>query len=99
MASFVVTYPPKDGARFDADYYVATHMPLVRDKWTQYGLVSATALMPDGPNPAFLAVALLEFANAAARERCLGSPEAADVFGDVPNFTDIAPVALACSAK
>lgn len=98
MAALVVAYPARAGARFDADYYVATHIPLVRDEWTRHGLVAARALIPEGPDPAWLAVAILDFADAAARERCLSSPEAAAVFGDVANFTDITPVALPSSA-
>lgn len=97
MTALVVTYPARDGAGFDADYYVATHIPLVRDKWTKYGLTSARAWMPDEVAPAYLAVAILEFADDAALNSALASAEAADVFGDVAKFTDIAPVAVRCS--
>lgn len=99
MTTLVVTYPARDGAQFDADYYIATHIPLVRHKWTQHGLVSARALIPEEVGPAYLAIALLEFADGAALDRSLASAEAADVFGDVANFTDIAPVAVRCSAR
>lgn len=99
MTTFVVTYPVHDGAKFDADYYVAKHIPLVREKWTQYGLTGATALIPDQPGQPYAAVALLEFSDGAALDRSLASPEAADVFGDVPAFTDIAPVAVRTDAK
>lgn len=99
MTTFVVTYPVQDGAKFDADYYVASHIPLVREKWTQFGLTSATALMPDQPEPPYMAVAVLEFADGAALDAALGSAEAAEVFGDVPKFTDIAPVGVRCEAR
>lgn len=99
MTSFVVTYPVEDGAKFDADYYVATHIPLVREKWSPYGLTSATALIPDQPAPPYAAVAVLEFADGAALDAALASPEAAAVFGDVPNFTTIAPVGVRCEAR
>lgn len=99
MTTLVVTYPARDGARFDADYYVATHIALVREKWTQHGLTSARALMPDEVGPPYLAVALLEFADGAALDRSLASAEAAEVFGDVPVFTDISPVAMRCEAR
>lgn len=99
MTTFVVTYPASDGATFDASYYVAKHIPLVREKWTQYGLTSATALMPDQPDPAYLAVAVLEFTDGAALDAALAAPEAADVFGDVAAFTDIAPVGVRCEAR
>ncbi|HEX8446818.1 MAG TPA: EthD family reductase [Sphingomonas sp.] len=93
MAILMVLYPTNAGTRFDADYYVGTHMPLVRDAWTQHGLVSAEALLPDQPDPAFAAVAMLTFRDASARDAALAGPEAAAVFADVPRFTDISPVA------
>lgn len=99
MTTFVVTYPVHDGAKFDADYYVTKHIPLVRDKWTQHGLTKATALIADQPGQPYAAVALLEFSDGAALDRSLASAEAADVFGDVPAFTDIAPVAVRTEVK
>ena len=97
MAALIVTYPTRQGGRFDADYYIATHMPLVEEKWGQYGLVSARAFLPDGASPALAAVALLEFTDGAAIDAATGSPEAGDVFGDIANFTDLAPVAQKCA--
>jgi uncharacterized protein (TIGR02118 family) len=91
MGTLVVTYPLTPGARFDADYYVATHLPLVEAQWGQYGLTTASALLPDQDAPPFAAIALLEFVDRADIDRALGSPEAAAVFGDLANFTDIAP--------
>lgn len=35
-----VLYPRK--AKFDMDYYLATHMPLVTKHWTQHGLKKYT---------------------------------------------------------
>ncbi|GGE00532.1 hypothetical protein GCM10011529_03470 [Polymorphobacter glacialis] len=99
MTSFVVTYPVSDGTSFDADYYTATHIPLVREKWSQYGLTSATALIPVDPAAAYAAIAILEFADGAALDRAMTSPEAAEVFGDVAKFTTIAPVAVRCEAR
>lgn len=93
MTVLLVTYPATAGARFDADYYRATHIPLVTEKWSPHGLVDAKALFPVGDNPAYHAVAILTFRDADALATAIGSPEAADVFGDVPKFTDIAPVA------
>ena len=92
-AALLVSYPATTGARFDRDYYIATHLPLVREKWDPHGLIEAMALFPDDDKPTHVAVALLTFRDGAARDAALGSDEAAGVFGDVPNFTTIAPVA------
>ncbi|RVT93022.1 EthD family reductase [Sphingomonas crocodyli] len=91
MAKLVVTYPSTPNARFDADYYLATHIPLVRAKWAAHGLTDASALLPDQADAPFAAIALLAFRDKASIEAALGSVEAEAVFGDLPNFTDIAP--------
>lgn len=92
-AALLVSYPVTDGARFDRDYYAATHLPLVLEKWGPHGLTDATGLLPDDDAPAHVAVALLTFRDAAARDAALASAEAAALFGDVGNFTDIQPAA------
>lgn len=92
-AALLVSYPASVGARFDHDYYVATHFPLVRANWDRHGLVDAVAMKAEDDDPANVAVALLTFRDGGARDAALGSAEAATVFGDVPNFTDIQPTA------
>lgn len=99
MTTFVVTYPLGAGATFDSGYYTATHIPLVREKWTRYGLTSAVALIPQDPAPAYAAIAVLDFTDGAALDRALASAEAAEVFGDVAKFTDITPVAVRCERQ
>lgn len=89
----IVSYPSADGATFDRDYYTGTHMPLVKEKWGPLGLTDAVALFPDDSEPAAVAVAVLTFTDGAARDAAMSAPVAAEVFGDVPNFTTIAPVA------
>ena len=99
MTTLVVTSPVKDGATFDVRYYVARHIPLVREKWTQYGLTSARALIPEAPGAAYYAIAILDFTDAAAAARAIGSPEAAEVIGDVANFTDQPAVVTRCAER
>ncbi len=94
MVSFVVAYPTTAGATFDADYYMATHMPLVHRHFGPLGLTGARVLFPDQPDAPFAAVTTLDFADEAAFAAATGAPEAAAVFGDVPNFTSITPVTM-----
>lgn len=96
MAYLAVLYPSTAGARFDARYYVDTHLAIVRDAWTDHGLIDATVLFPVEGDPVFAAIATLEFADEAAIDAALASPGAARVFGDVAAFTDISPVAQRC---
>lgn len=91
-----MTYPSRAGGRFDGDYYVATHLPLVEANWARYGLTSTRAFLADGDTPALAAIAVLDFASGAAIDAALASPEAGAVFGDIANFTDLAPVAQKC---
>jgi uncharacterized protein (TIGR02118 family) len=96
VAALIVTYPGREGGRFDGDYYVATHLPLVEANWGQYGLTSTRAFLADGEMPSLAAIAVLEFSSGAAVDTALASPEAGTVFGDIVNFTDLAPVAQKC---
>jgi uncharacterized protein (TIGR02118 family) len=91
-AALFVTYPKTGGDRFDRDYYVATHLPLVVSKWRQYGLSSAEAYFPAGDGATERAIAVLTFASDEAIGVALGSPETPVVLADLPNFTDIEPV-------
>ncbi|AIS12968.1 ethyl tert-butyl ether degradation protein EthD [Pseudomonas chlororaphis subsp. aurantiaca] len=91
MATLIVSYPAAKGARFDRDYYLATHLPLARTAWSGFGLQSAEVLFPAaGPTP-LVAMAILRFRTQADIDAALSSPGTAKVLGDVANFTDIAP--------
>jgi hypothetical protein len=46
LAIIYVTYQGTPGTRFDRDYYVAHHLPLVMRSWQPYGLESAAAFFP-----------------------------------------------------
>lgn len=82
-----IMYPKTEGATFDHDYYRSTHMPLVAgrlgDNCTQW---SADQVL-DGPFEAigYLHVNDLEAFGAAMAEH------AAEIMGDVPNYTPITP--------
>jgi len=89
----IVSYPSTEGASFDRDYYTGTHLPLVRERWGPLGLQDVAVLFPDDETPASAAVAVLTFTDGAARDAAIAGSTAAEVFGDVANFTTIAPVA------
>ncbi|PZU09770.1 EthD family reductase [Sphingomonas sp.] len=91
-AALFVTYPKAGGDRFDRDYYVETHLPLVVKNWGQYGLLSAEAYFPAGAGASEAAIALLAFGSEEAIGVALGSPETPAVLADLANFTDIGPV-------
>ncbi|WP_081987778.1 EthD family reductase [Sphingomonas sp. 37zxx] len=88
----LVTYPKSDGARFDADYYTAEHLRLVREGWTPHGLTDVHALFPSGAgDTGFTAIAVIKFGDNDSLQAALASPATPGIMADVPNFTDIEP--------
>ena len=84
-----VMYPT--GAKFDTDYYLKTHMPLVKDRWGPHGLKSAQVLRgaakPDGSAPDYQMIALLTFGSL-DDFKAAGKAHGREVFADIANFTD-----------
>lgn len=102
MINLSVLYPHKDGARFDMDYYLAKHMPLVRERCcaalkatsVEQGLAGVA---PDSP-PTFVAVTHIGFDSVAELQSVLGA-HAAELMADVPSFTNIEPTLQVCELK
>ena len=96
MPTISVIYPRSEGATFDYDYYEQTHLPLVVERWRDAGLTGAEALRgvgaPDGGEPPFLAIALIRFDTMDRFRAALAGPHAAEIMGDIANFTDVTPV-------
>lgn len=91
-----VFYPVGSDAKFDMDYYIKTHMPLVKKNWEPFGLVGYEVVQYshglDGLNlhstkhhlsvQAFLTWHDLDGLQKALKEK------GPTVFGDVPNFSN-----------
>ena len=95
MIIVTVTYPRQHGAEFDYDYYEATHLPLLGERWGGAGLAGVEALRgvstPDGGDPPYAAMALLRFESGEALRAAFEGEHAAEIMGDIPNFTNIRP--------
>lgn len=95
MLTVAVMYPAAGGATFDHDYYMATHIPMVRRLWEPMGLQEVRVLRgapaPDGAPPAYSTIALLSFTDPDAFTAAAGR-HGAEIFKDIPNFTDAKPV-------
>lgn len=93
-ATVTVLYPRKDGAKFDLDYYLATHMPLVDKHWKKHGLksYSVTQLSPDAP---YSVQATMEWESSEGFKGALGDAGTKEIMGDVTNFSSESPVLVA----
>ena len=88
-------YPYAEGCRFDMDYYCNIHMPLVRKKlgaackgvFVERGF---GGVVPGTP-PAFVAMGHALF-DSVESFRVAFEPHAAELMGDVSNFTSIEPI-------
>ena len=94
MVVVAVMYPGSGGEKFDHEYYMAKHMPLVHKRWDGMGLQGAEVLRgmpgPGDAKPAFNVMTLLRFASADAF-KAASDAHGAELFGDIPNFTDAKP--------
>ncbi|KAF1975123.1 hypothetical protein BU23DRAFT_552546 [Bimuria novae-zelandiae CBS 107.79] len=92
-----VLYPRK--AKFDMDYYLTSHMPLVKKSWSKYGLEKYTVTQYDDPESPYSVGCLLEFNSLDSFKKAGAGPEAKEVFGDIPNFSDEQPSIIAGEVK
>jgi uncharacterized protein (TIGR02118 family) len=95
MIKVSVIYPNKPSSRFDADYYLNVHMPMAA-KLLGHALKAVTAEIgvsggAPGEPPAYAAIAGFTCESADVFMEAF-VPAAAQLQGDVPNYTDIEPV-------
>lgn len=94
MIRVSVLYPNQPGTHFDADYYLHTHMPraiellgpALKGVSVEVGIGSP---IPEQPAP-FAAIATFTCESVEAFTAVF-MPNAAELQGDVPNYTDIEP--------
>ena len=95
--TITVLYENVDDATFNLDYYMATHMPLVEEKFKPFGITGWRVLKavgtPSGGKPAYSVICNLEF-ETAEQFRAAVAAEGGPVFGDVPNFSNKDPVVV-----
>ncbi len=90
-----VLYPNDAGSKFDQDYYLRTHVPLVQARWGGMGLQDARVLRGtaagDGGQAPYRVIALLTFGSM-DEFRSAVKAHGAEIFADIPKFTDVKPV-------
>jgi uncharacterized protein (TIGR02118 family) len=96
MVRITILYPQTPHSRFDMDYYLGTHMPMsLRLLRTHAGFralsVERGTAGPDAAPAPFVAACHYLFESAEAFMSAF-APHAAELQGDIANYTDIAPV-------
>jgi uncharacterized protein (TIGR02118 family) len=95
MIKVTFLYPGKPGSRFNADYYIDVHMPLVIDRLGS-ALKAASAeigisgAMPGTPPPN-AAIASFTFDSVKAFTAAV-MPHYMELQSGIPNYTDIEPI-------
>jgi uncharacterized protein (TIGR02118 family) len=87
MIKVSVMYPSGDDSTFDMDYYRANHVEIVNRvlKPSRFDIDKGIDGQP------YMVVAHLWFDSTEAMQAGMGSPDAAGVMADVPNFTNARP--------
>ena len=91
MTIMYVTYPGDASTRFDRDYYVREHLPLVMASWGPHGLHSCAAFWPADPGNGTIAICECRFRDEAAMRAALAASDTPSVMADVARFTDATP--------
>ena len=94
-----VMYPNEPDIKFDEDYYISTHMPLVDQTWKPHGLTGWKVVKYtqafDGTPSKYLIAAHLEWESEQSLQNALKDPESSKVFADIPQFTNKQPITVA----
>ncbi len=95
MIKVTVLYPNEPAAKFDMEYYINRHMPMIRQKCApecrRIAAESGLAGGAPGSRAPYIAVGHLTFDSLAAFQKAF-IPHAPEILADVPNYTDIEPV-------
>ena len=102
MIKVSVMYPNQQGTHFDMSYYCAKHMPMVRrllaPALKDMAIDEGIAGMTPGSPATYIALGHLYFESVAAFQEAF-APHAAQILGDIPNYTDIQPTIQISNVK
>ncbi|GAA4011178.1 EthD family reductase [Actimicrobium antarcticum] len=95
MIKVSVMYPNTPGARFNHEYYRDNHMPLVKarmgDACKFYTVDKGLSGGAPGTPPTYIGMCHIFSVSVEAFQAGFG-PHVAEIMGDIPNYTDLAPV-------
>jgi uncharacterized protein (TIGR02118 family) len=97
MITITILYPNAPGARFDMDYYVDKHMPMsiallgAHPGFKGVSVERGVGGAAPGSDAPYFAMCHFRFDSAESFMAAF-APNAAALQGDIPNYTDVAPV-------
>ncbi|MDE2223521.1 MAG: EthD family reductase [Candidatus Omnitrophica bacterium] len=95
MVRIAAVYPRSEGKRFDMDYYIHTHLPMVRRTFGPWGLrkieVDKGIAKPGGGSSPFFAIGYLYFDSLEAFQECYAEA-GMEVVGNIHSYTDVIPM-------
>jgi uncharacterized protein (TIGR02118 family) len=95
MVKISVFYPYSGETKFDMAYYVQKHMPMVRQKLGAackgISVEQGVAGGASGTPPTYVAMGHILCESAEAFQAAF-TPHAAEIMGDIPNYTAIQPI-------
>ena len=97
MFKVSVMYPNGEGAKFDFDYYCATHIKMAEEAMRPFGLVKTVVEKGisggSGKPPPYLCVGHLYFETVDGYEKAVAE-HGERLRADFPNYTNVQPVRL-----
>lgn len=95
MVTISVLYPRTAESRFDHDYYMQKHVPMVRARLKDMGFVKLELMRGlstlDGGPPPFELIAHLTFSSPEHMQAALVSA-GVEIMGDIPNYSNVQPL-------
>jgi uncharacterized protein (TIGR02118 family) len=94
MIKVSVFYPNEEGKKFDMDYYLNSHIPMLKEKLgvaLKGGAVEQGLSGVEPGSPAtYVAMGHLLFDSMETFQSAFG-PHSEAIMGDIPNYTDVQP--------
>lgn len=85
---------PASASKFDMDYYLKKHMPMVKETWAPHGLKSYRVIQTE-PSTGHSVQAIMEWESVEKMTKAIQNSELAEkIMNDIPNFTDAKPLRL-----
>ena len=95
MIRIAAVYPREAGKKFDLEYYVKTHLPMVREKFGPFGLkkteVDKAIEGLGGVTPPFFAIGYLYFDTLSDFHKGFAAI-GAEIIANISMYTDVTPM-------